>query len=496
MKLAEFGDLLPVPEEYRMMEIRDLTNDSREVKPGALFFAVPGYKTDGLKYLSDAIAKGAVAAVIEGPGPSESTIPLLQVADVRAIEGPVAARFFGNPSRKLRMIGVTGTNGKTTVTHLIQHILTAAELPTGLIGTVRVQHGSKIYPAERTTPDAIDLQRLLAEMVAGGMKAVVMEVSSHALALHRVNGTEYDVAVLTNITHDHFDFHQDSHSYLKAKSLLFRNLGQEGKAQKYAILNREDSNSEQFAQICTVPVYYYGMNHPAQVRLADVVRKGSRSQLTVELFGEKCRFPTALPGQFNQYNIMAAISVAYLEGVPLATIASAVPKFPGVPGRYQEISCGQPFRVMVDFAHNPAALENILQMAKEQSGGRRIIVFGCEGEKDRLKRPLMGKIAAENAEVPILTADNLYHEEIHQIFADVLRDLPESERQAIIVEPDRRAAIRKAVELARPGDFLIVAGKGHEQYLVRGSAQEPFNDVEVLQEILADQAETAPQHPV
>ncbi|WP_165907927.1 UDP-N-acetylmuramoyl-L-alanyl-D-glutamate--2,6-diaminopimelate ligase [Hydrogenispora ethanolica] len=488
MKLGELARIVAVPEGCREMEITGLANDSRKVRPGDLFFAVHGYKTDGLLYLDEAIRKGAVAAVTEGPVERETPIPLLAAERIREAEGLAAARFYGEPSRKLRMIGVTGTNGKTTVAHLIKHILAAAEVPTGLIGTVWIENGAMLESSERTTPDAIDLQRTLATMVANGMQAVAMEVSSHALALQRVTGTEYDAAVLTNITHDHFDFHKDYQSYLESKSILFRNLYPYGKPDKYAVLNREDPSWPMLKELCQVPVYDYGAGPEAMVRLIRTDRQERQSLLTLELCGRECRIATSLPGRFNRYNILAAVAVAWREGVPLPAIAAAVPRFPGVPGRYQEVRCGQPFRVMVDFAHNPAALESILEMAREQCSGRRIIVFGCEGEKDRLKRPLMGRIAVQNADIPILTSDNLYHEDIGQIFEDVQRGMGEEERRALIVEPDRRNAIRKALELAQPGDFVIVAGKGHEQYLVRGSVYQPFSDVQILQELLAEGA--------
>ena len=478
---------MAVPEGYREIEFSGLTNDSRQVKPGDLFFAVHGYKTDGLLFLDEAIRNGAVAAISDGPAGQETAIPLIPVEQIREVEGWVAARFYDEPARKLRMIGVTGTNGKTTVTHLIKHLLATGGTPTGLIGTVWIENGGIIEVSERTTPDAIDLQRNLAAMVAAGMKAVAMEVSSHALALRRVAGTEFDVAVLTNITRDHFDFHKDYQNYLESKQLLFQELYPFGKPDKYAVLNWDDPSAVPLQRVCRVPVYYYGNRPEAMISLTGVERQGLRSSLTIDLFGRECRTTTTLPGRFNLYNILAAVAVAALEGVPVATIEAAVPKFPGVPGRYQEVDCGQPFRVMVDFAHNPAALESILQMAREQSDGRRIIVFGCEGEKDRTKRPIMGKIAVTNAEIPILTSDNLYDEDIGQIFDDVLHDLGDNQRRSLIVEPDRRSAIRKALELARPGDFVIVAGKGHEQYLIRGSAREPFNDLRTIQELLAEQ---------
>ncbi|HBE77358.1 MAG TPA: UDP-N-acetylmuramoyl-L-alanyl-D-glutamate--2,6-diaminopimelate ligase [Firmicutes bacterium] len=490
MKINDLVPLIQVPENAKNVEFSGISNDSRKVKPGDLFVAIPGYKTNGLLYLNEASQHGACAALVEREAAIEIqklTIPIIPVDNIRKVQGLTAAHFYGWPAHRLRVIGVTGTNGKTTVTHLIKHMLSKAGKEVGLIGTVWIDNGKTRERSERTTPDSIELQRVLAEMVNNEVHTVVMEVSSHALAQERVAGIDFDAAVITNVSHDHFDFHHNYDNYLTAKLSLFVGLDPGRKSQSYAVANQDDPSFEKIGQICRVPIVSYGSLESADTWIQKVERRGFVSRLQLKIFKEQGQITTRLPGSFNIFNVLAAATVGYQEGLSIEEIEQAVEEFPGVPGRYQEIDCGQPFRVMVDFAHNPAALENILKMAEENTGGRRIVVFGCEGEKDRLKRPIMGKIAADNSEIPILTTDNIYYEAVPQIFADVLHDLPPFLRSKILIEPDRAAAIHKAIELARPGDFVIVAGKGHEEVLVRGSEHLHFNDVEVVEEFLKGQ---------
>ena len=484
MKLKDLASIIKVPTAYQEIEFTGISNDTRKIAPGELFIAIPGFKFDGSLFLDEARQRGAVAALVEAEADLTGDLPLIPVKAIRQIQGQIASLFYGEPSRNLRLIGVTGTNGKTTVTHLIAHLLKANGQKVGLIGTVWVNDGFGIEPAVHTTPDAIELQQILARMVANGVQVAVMEVSSHALFLSRVAGIEFDVAVLTNITWDHFDFHHNYQNYLAAKSLLFQELKPGWKQPKYAVVNWEDPAAGKIAANCRVPVFFYGFATEASFKVEQVLNQGRQSRITLDLAGAKVKVATDLPGKFNVYNILAAVTVAYQEGIRLEQIAGAIPDFPGVPGRYQEINCGQPYRAMVDFAHNPAALENILKMAKEYTSGRRIIVFGCEGEKDRLKRPLMGKIAVQNSEVTILTSDNLYHEEINQIFNDILADLSPAEQRRLIIEPNRFKAIKKAVQIAQSGDFLILAGKGHEKFLIKGSKRIKFDDAQTLQDIL------------
>lgn len=485
MKLKELSKLMDIPPEEHEIEFNGLTNDSKSVQPGNLFIAINGYKQNGFLYLDEAIRKGASAALIESGLTGPPGFPAIPVENIRRVQGLVASRFNNEPSRRLRVIGVTGTNGKTTVTHLIKHLLSSAGIPVGLIGTVWIENGRERKNSVRTTPDSIELQQILAEMVANGMRTVVMEVSSHALALERVAGVEFDVAVLTNVTHDHYDFHHNYQEYLEAKSLLFKGLQAGTKNGKYLVLNADEPCSRKIAENCRLPVFYFGISEKTGNAVRYIGRWERENILNIDLLGEVCKIKSELPGLFNIYNVLAAITVARLEGLSVREIEQALPNFPGVPGRYQEIHCGQPFGVMVDFAHNPAALENILKTARGYTKEKLILVFGCEGEKDRLKRPLMGKIASQNADIVILTSDNVYGEDPGQIFDDVMKNLSETERARLIAEPDRKKAIMRAIDYAEPGDFVIVAGKGHEQYLVKGSEQIPFNDVQVLEELLS-----------
>jgi UDP-N-acetylmuramoyl-L-alanyl-D-glutamate--2,6-diaminopimelate ligase len=487
MRIRDLAELIQVPDEIGAVEFSGIANNSGKVKPGDLFIAVPGYKTDGLLYLEEAASRGACVAIVERGFAGALDLPVIPVVNVRKVQSLIAAHFYHWPARLLRVIGVTGTNGKTTVAHLIEHMFHMAGKEAGLIGTVWTDDGKNIERSERTTPDSLDLQKLLAGMVQNDVGTVVMEVSSHALAQERVSGIDFDAAVITNVTHDHFDFHHNYQNYLQSKLLLFKGLEPDLTKLRYAVVNMEDSSCAEIHNVCRVPVFDYGTADTADVRVQKIERHGFFSKIWIKILEDECLITTRLPGGFNIFNILAAVSVGFKEGLSIEQIEKAIATFPGVPGRYQEIRCGQPFRIMVDFAHNPAALENILKMAKENTRGRRIIVFGCEGEKDRLKRPLMGKIAAANAEIPILTTDNIYHEDVEQIFNDVLNDLPPSERSRILVEEDRGQAIKRAIEFAQPGDFLIVAGKGHEEFLIKGSKQLPFNDVQVIKEFLGQQ---------
>jgi UDP-N-acetylmuramoyl-L-alanyl-D-glutamate--2,6-diaminopimelate ligase len=489
MRIADLAEFIQIPDGVGAIEFSGISNNSSKVKPGDLFIAVPGYKTNGILFLEEAFNRGACAVVAEQASiESYNQLPIIPVANIRKTQGLIAGHYYHWPARQLRVIGVTGTNGKTTVTHLIEHMFRTDEREVGLIGTVWTSDGKTKERSERTTPDSIDLQRLLAGMVQNGVKTVVMEVSSHALAQERVAGIDFDVAVITNVTHDHFDFHHNYQNYFQSKLSLFKGLNASPGKLRYAVANKNDPSFLKITEVCGVPVVGYGATNDASVWLQKAERQGFLNTLHLKIFDEECQVTTGLPGAFNIYNILAAVTVCFKEGLSIEHIEKAIADFPGVPGRYQEIFCGQPFRVMVDFAHNPAALENILKMAKENTKGRRIIVFGCEGEKDRLKRPLMGKIAASNSDVAILTVDNIHHENVEQIFNDVLHDLPPLERSKMIVEPDRGQAIKKAIELAKPNDFLIVAGKGHEEFLVNGSQQLHFNDAEVIKEFLENKS--------
>jgi UDP-N-acetylmuramoyl-L-alanyl-D-glutamate--2,6-diaminopimelate ligase len=483
-------------------EITGIANDSRQVLPGFAFVCVRGLKDDGHRYAADAVRRGARAVFTERDVPSLAASAdhgrravEIRVPDSREALARLGAAFFGHPSRRLSVFGVTGTNGKTTTAYMIESILAAAGRATGLIGTVETHVGAERLPAGRTTPESHELQALLARMVDAGATAAVMEVSSHALALKRVTACEIDVAVFTNITHDHFDFHDTFENYLAAKAGLFRDLGRErAKSRpKYAVINADDPSAGLMRDEIRAGVggLTFGLHAPADVRAADVRPAGLGSEFTVLTPDERSeRIRLVVPGAFNVSNALAALAVAHGEGIPLSTAAAALAGLRGVPGRYEVVSCGQDFTVMVDFAHNPDALENILRFARRFTDGRVIVVFGCEGAKDRKKRPVMGRVAARHAHHAIITSDNLYDEDALDIAAEIMRGYRAEAAPLGTCEviPNRREAIERALEMADRDDMVVIAGKGHETYQVVGDLHIPFNDVEVTTEILTGAA--------
>ncbi len=445
------------------VEITGLAYDNRRVQPGDLFFCVVGSQ-DGHRYGPDAVARGAAALVVDHP--LGLGIPEVEVEDVRAAMAPAAARFHGDPTRELRMVGVTGTNGKTTTCFIVRALLEAAGLRTGLLGTVSTVVAGVERESVRTTPEAIDLQGTFRAMRDGGDTACAMEVSSHALELHRADAIDWDVAVFTNLTQDHLDFHPDMEAYFAAKRRLFE------AGPRVAVVNRDDEHGRRLAQDLPDAVTF-GLDDVTDLEIRFT---GSRFRLgDLEL-------SVPLPGAFNVLNCLGAIAAARALGVDDATIARALPEIPRVPGRFEPVDEGQPFAVLVDYAHTPDSLENVLVAARELTpDGRVLVVFGCGGDRDRGKRPIMGRIAEQHADLAIVTSDNPRSEGPEAIIAEVLAGMSEG-AEAIV---DRREAIGRAVERARPGDVLVVAGKGHEQGQEYADGRKvPFDDVTVAREAL------------
>jgi UDP-N-acetylmuramoyl-L-alanyl-D-glutamate--2,6-diaminopimelate ligase len=456
------GEVLAV--EAPPVEITGLAYDNRTVEAGTLFFCVRGFTRDGHEFAPDAIARGAAALVVDhelGLG-----VPEVVVDDVRAAMAPAAARFFGDPTDRLRMAGVTGTNGKTTTCFLIRELLVAAGLQTGLLGTVTSFVGGEERPTVRTTPEAIDLQCTFAEMLAGGDVACAMEVSSHALELARADAVHWDVAVFTNLTQDHLDFHPSMEDYFLAKRRLFEAAGDAVK-----VINVDDDYGRRLAADFTDATTY----SVRDVASLEVGRAGSRFVL------DGADFAVAMPGRFNVRNALAAIHTARALGVADDAIAAALPRAGRVPGRFEAVDEGQDFSVIVDYSHTPDALENVLRAARELAGERVICVFGCGGDRDRAKRPIMGRIADELADVPIVTSDNPRSEDPEAIVDEIAAAMGGD----AITEVDRRAAIRQAIGMAGAGDVVVIAGKGHEQgQELAGGRKEPFDDVTVAREVL------------
>lgn len=470
------------------VEITSVTYDSRRVRPGAAFVALPGTRTDGHAYAAEAVARGAAVVVVERSVAAPEGVAVLQVESTRRALSAASAALYGDPSQKLRVIGVTGTNGKTTTTHLIRAILMAQGEKVGLIGTVHNFVGDQELTANLTTPQASDVQELMARMVQAGCTYVVMEVSSEGLDMHRVDDVEFDVGVFTNLTQDHLNYHGTLENYREAKLGLFRQLSRPGtKSGKAAILNRDDPSMGHFRDAAgSVPIHTYGLDRRAALYARSLVTTpdGTRFRM-VSPQGE---LPVALRmvGQFNVYNALAASAVALAEGVPLERIRTVLERQVGVAGRMEPVRAGQPFGVFVDYAHSPDGLENVLTTARGFTRGRVIAVFGCGGDRDRQKRPRMGRIAAVLADHTIITSDNPRSEEpaaiIREIEAGVREALPPGHSYETVV--DRTEAIERAVAAAAPGDVVIIAGKGHETYQIFADRTIHYDDREVARRVI------------
>jgi UDP-N-acetylmuramoyl-L-alanyl-D-glutamate--2,6-diaminopimelate ligase len=455
--------------------------DSRQVQPGFVFVCIPGYRTDGHLYIDDAARRGAAAVIVAREVALPAGLAWARVAEARSALAAVAANFYGHPSQELSLFGVTGTNGKTTTVHLIASLLRAGGVPTEEVGTIWNQ---------RTTPESLDLQRMLRGWADAGTGAVSMEVSSHGIYLQRVAACEFDAAVFTNLTQDHLDFHQDLHDYLAVKLRLFRSLGQNRTKQRscYAVVNLDDPHGEEVCRVTATPVVTYAIDREADVRAVDVrlSERGAAFTLCLEeeYGGERLPFEISLLGRFNVYNSLAAIAVGLKEGLPPALIRQTLAGAEGVQGRFQVVDRGQEFTVVVDYAHTPDGLENVLRTARNLTRGRVIAVFGCGGDRDPGKRPLMGRIAGQLCDAAIITSDNPRSEEPLSIIRQIEAGMREAGSACYEVIPDRREAIMTALLGAHSGDFVVIAGKGHEDYQIIGSQVLPFNDYQVAGEIL------------
>ena len=454
-------------------EVTSLAYDGRSVQPGALFFCVRGFTRDGHDFAPEAIANGAVALVVDHP--LGLGVPEAQVDDVRAAMAPVAARFHGDPSARLDVVGITGTSGKTTTSFLVRELLEGAGRRTALLGTVKSVVAGREGTLARTTPEAVDLQAAFAEMADGGDAACAMEVSSHALELHRADAIHWAVAVFTNLSQDHLDFHPSMEEYFLAKRRLFE------AGPRVGIVNVDDAWGARLA--AEMDVTTVSVEGDADVRAVDV-RPGLEGTdfAVVGRGGTRLDLRSPLRGRFNVANALAAVAVARALGVEDAAIASALRTSAPVPGRLEPVEEGQGFAVLVDYAHKPGALESVLDAARDLTRGRVIVVFGAGGDRDRGKRPIMGEVAGRLADEVVITSDNPRSEDPDAIVAEIVAGVG---RRDVRVEPDRRAAIELAVSLARDGDVLLVAGKGHEQgQELAGGRKIPFDDVAVAREAL------------
>lgn len=470
-------------------EIIGLTYDSREVKPGMMFIAIRGYKADGHEYIKDAVSKGAAAIVIQDSQFRSTEYTWIEVPDSRVAIADLSSAFYDYPAAKMNIVGVTGTNGKTTTTNLIAYVLEDSGFKTGLIGTIHNRIGNETIPVHHTTPEAPELQELLAFFHKKGASYAVMEVSSHALDLYRVRGTEYDVAVFTNLTQDHLDFHGDMEKYLAAKGKLFASLNQKGMKQrrKFAVINIDDPYAQELAEMTTAAVITYGIKRHADVRALDVKVEAGGVSFTLKYTNQEIPVLLKLTGIFNVYNALAAIAVGLVEGIPIEKIIKTLEVIKGIPGRFEKVDEGQDFTVIVDYSHTPDSLENCLKTAKEFAKGRIITVFGCGGDRDKTKRPIMGEVSARLSNFTILTSDNPRSEDPQAIIDDIIpgvRKIVTNDKYLELI--DRKEAIYQAVGLARPGDVVIIAGKGHEDYQVIGSRTLSFSDPEVAKNAIRE----------
>ena len=438
------------------VECSGICYDTRTMVPGCLFVALPGYKTDGHKYIAQALEQGAAAVLCQHPPEGEG--PWLVTPDARAALAAVSANWFGHPARDLTLLAVTGTNGKTTTTYLLKAMLEGVlGARVGLIGTNQNMVRDEVLPAHRTTPESWEVQQLLREMADAGCTHVVMEASSHALVLHRLDGLRFRAGIFTNLTQDHLDFHGTMEAYRDAKGLLFRQSDT-------AVLNLDDEAGRYFARTVAVPRLTYSERRDE----ADLTAKNlrlfpDRVEFEAVAEGAISRVRLPIPGGFTVYNALGVLTCGLALGLPLADCADALAKAPGVKGRIEVVPVPADFAVIIDYAHTPDALENILTTVRDFTAGRVICLFGCGGDRDRTKRPQMGAIAGSLADVAVVTSDNPRTEEPEAIIRDILPGL-EGTAAEVVVEPDRRAAIRRALSLAKPGDTVVLAGKGHETY--------------------------------
>jgi UDP-N-acetylmuramoyl-L-alanyl-D-glutamate--2,6-diaminopimelate ligase len=490
MQLKSFLDATPVRQVIGPLDrqVENIAYDSRRVQRHTMFVALRGEKTDGHQFIGQAIDKGASVIIAEREQ-KDPRVTCLVVENTRTALADFSATFYGHPARKLKLAAVTGTNGKTTTTFLIKHICENAGLRCGIVGTVRYEIGERVLPAIRTTPESLDLQELLAQIASAGCKAAAMEVSSHALAQDRTRGLEWDVAVFTNLTQDHLDFHGTMDNYFEAKAKLFAALAtQKRKHKPFAIVNIDDRYGRQLLDKIDkrVAVVTYGMGTGADFRASNYRGEFSGTCYQLDAHGKSYLVRLPLIGRFNVGNSVAALAAANALGINLRNAVLSLAKAPQVPGRLELVPARRQFQVFVDYAHTPDALGNVLKTLRELEPQRLIAVFGCGGDRDRQKRPLMAEMADRLADYSIITSDNPRKEDPNDIISEIEKGFRSNHYEKIV---DRTEAINRAVALARPRDIVLIAGKGHETYQEFGDHTIPFDDIQVARRAIED-------HPV
>ncbi|WP_010282673.1 UDP-N-acetylmuramoyl-L-alanyl-D-glutamate--2,6-diaminopimelate ligase [Bacillus timonensis] len=453
--------------------ITSLEMDSREVEEGSLFFCIEGSTFDGHLFAKQAEVKGAVAIIAEKD--VQVSIPVIKVKDTRRAMAVLADAFYEHPTHQLRLIGITGTNGKTSISHIIEEIFKEAGQKTGLVGTMYTKIGERMIEMKNTTPESVVLQKYFHKMVTEKVNTAVMEVSSHAIDIGRVHGCDFNVAVFSNLTQDHLDYHHTIEEYRRVKGLLFSSLGNrfEKDNPKFAILNNDDPASEEYARSTSATIITYGIDQSADIMASNICMTASGTEFDLITPLGLFKIKMNLVGLFSVYNVLAAIATCIVSGIAISTVIKAVEKVKGVPGRFEIVKEGQNFTVIVDYAHTPDSLENVLQTVKQFSKGRIIVLVGCGGDRDRSKRPIMAQIATKYADVPIFTSDNPRSEDPIQILKEMEAGV---QGEFYVTIPDREKAIFYAISNAAENDIIIIAGKGHETYQIIGNKTHSFDD--------------------
>lgn len=454
-------------------DISCVAYDSRKASKACVFVAIKGFNVDGHDFINHAISKGAVAVIGERDLDLQE-ITYIKVTDSRKALAQCSACYYGYPSRKLRIIGVTGTNGKTTTTYLVKALLEQAGYKTGVIGTIGNLIGDKFLPSERTTPESLELNKIFMEMVKENVKYVAMEVSSHSLKLSRVEGIGFEVGVFTNLTQDHMDFHKTFEDYYESKRKLFD-------SSKRAVINADDESGRKILNSLNVPAISYGIDNMADLRARNVKVSAQGVCYEADIDGRRFFVSYRVPGIFSVYNSLAAIGTGLSLGISPEILISAMENVKGVPGRFETVNAGQDFTVIVDYSHTPDGLENVLKTIKTFVMGRIITVFGCGGDRDRKKRPMMGEIASKLSDYCIITSDNPRSEDPEAIIEEIERGIINNNYEKVV---DRREAIARAIDMAKKGDVVLIAGKGHEDYQILKDRVIHFNDREVAAEFL------------
>ena len=480
MKLRDLLEGIPVLSATAdlELEIPNVSYDSRATRPGDLFVAMRGFATDGHAFIGKAAAAGAAVVVCEEP-PADGAVPYVQVENSRRSLAVIGANFFGHPARSMTMAAVTGTNGKTSTTYLLKAILEQeAGAKVGLIGTNQNMIGAEVIPTERTTPESFELQRLFAQMRDAGCTHVVMEVSSHALALDRVYGVEYAVGVFTNLTQDHLDFHKTMEAYCDAKAILFRHCA-------VGVVNADDPWTGRLLADATCRRFSYAVKAPADLRAENVVLKAEGISFDAVTNTERVPISVGIPGGFMVYNTLDVLGAALALGIPLEKSADALSRVPHVKGRVEVVPTpGKDYTILIDYAHSPDGLQNVLTAVKGFAKGRTVALFGCGGDRDKTKRPKMGKIAADIADFVVVTSDNPRTEKPGDIIADILPGLEGSDTPHVVIE-DRVEAIHWIMDHAQPGDVIALCGKGHETYQEINHVKHHMDEREIVAEYLA-----------